>query len=172
MTSHPPPSTSTLPPSQLPMETLLNVLQPITVPTSSPKASFTNWGLSYTCKPTVVFEPETEEQCELIVELARREGQSVRATGVGHSPSDLACTSGYMLRTEKLSKVIEVSTTRHPPRLEEEQSCFRGFYSHPNVPLSLIFPSRQSPSDCCARFSVRHGFVSPSYLIHLTLDTI
>ncbi len=57
----------------------------------------------------MVFEPQTEEQCEYILELARREGQTVRAAGVGHSPSDLACTSGYMLRTEKLDKIIEVS---------------------------------------------------------------
>ncbi|KAK7676057.1 hypothetical protein QCA50_020981 [Cerrena zonata] len=109
MTSHPPPSTSY---THLPTETLINGLQPITIPTSSPKASFINWGLSYTCKPIMVFMPETEEQCEMIVELARREGQPVRAAGVGHSPSDLACTNGYMLRTEKLSKVIEVNVEK------------------------------------------------------------
>lgn len=95
--------------ADIPYETLLSLLQPVTVPSSSPRSTFTNWGLSYSCKPLVVFEPETEEQCEQIFELARREGQTVRAAGVGHSPSDLACTSGYMLRTEKLDKIIEVS---------------------------------------------------------------
>lgn len=48
-------------------------------------------------------------QCALILELARREGKTVRAVGVGHSPSDLACTNEYMLRTTKLDKVLEVS---------------------------------------------------------------
>lgn len=55
-----------------------------------------------------VFEPESDYQCELILELARREGKTVRAAGVGHSPSDLACTSGYMVRTDKLCRVLEV----------------------------------------------------------------
>ncbi|KAH9929479.1 L-gulonolactone/D-arabinono-1,4-lactone oxidase [Fomitopsis serialis] len=77
-----------------------------------PRATFINWGLSYLCRPLAVFEPETEYQCELIFELARREGKTVRATGVGHSPSDLACTTGYMLRTEKLNEIIEVNTEK------------------------------------------------------------
>lgn len=84
-------------------------LEPITIPSSSPKATFTNWGLSFTCQPSVVFEPETDEQCEWICELARREGRTVRAAGMGHSPSDLACTSEFMLRTNKLDKIVEVS---------------------------------------------------------------
>lgn len=94
---------------------LYALLRPITVPASDPRARFVNWGLSYECTPLSVFEPTTEYQCELILELARREGKAVRAAGVGHSPSDLACTSGFMLRTEKLDKIIEVS--KRPPWL-------------------------------------------------------
>jgi L-gulonolactone oxidase len=60
----------------------------------------------------VVFEPETEYQCELILELARRQKKIVRAVGVGHSPSDLACTSDYMLRTEKLNRILEVNAEK------------------------------------------------------------
>ncbi|OBZ74341.1 L-gulonolactone oxidase [Grifola frondosa] len=63
--------------------------------------------------PLAVFEPENEEQCALILELARREGKTVRAAGIGHSPSDLACTTGFMLRTEKLCKIIEVNSEKH-----------------------------------------------------------
>ena len=51
-----------------------------------------------------------EWQCQLILELARREGRRVRFAGVGHSPSDLACTKEYMLRTTKLNRVLEVGT--------------------------------------------------------------
>lgn len=98
--------------SAIPLHTLYALLEPVTVPQHHPRATFINWGLSYVCRPLAVFEPETEYQCELIFELARREGKTVRATGVGHSPSDLACTSGYMLRTEKLSEIIEVNTEK------------------------------------------------------------
>lgn len=60
-----------------------------------------------------VFLPTTEEQCVLIVELARREGTSVRCAGAGHSPSDLACTQGYMIRTDKLDALVEVRFQVH-----------------------------------------------------------
>ncbi|KAG2356800.1 L-gulonolactone D-arabinono-1,4-lactone oxidase [Suillus spraguei] len=100
--------TSTLQLSAIPLPQLYDLLQPITVPNTSPKAKFTNWGLTFTCTPLAVFEPTTELQCEFILELARREGRVVRAVGVGHSPSDLACTTGYMLRTTKLDRLLEV----------------------------------------------------------------
>ena len=79
-------------------------LQPILVP----EIRFTNWGHTFSCAPLAIFEPESVYQCQLIVELAHREGKVVRAVGVGHSPSDLACTSGYMLRTTKLNRLLEV----------------------------------------------------------------
>lgn len=34
----------------------------------------------------------------------------MRFAGVGHSPSDLACTADFMLRTVKMNKVLEVSS--------------------------------------------------------------
>ncbi|KAI9057550.1 L-gulonolactone/D-arabinono-1,4-lactone oxidase [Trametes sanguinea] len=96
----------------IPLHTLHQLLAPITIRREHPKASFTNWGLSYTCRPLSVFVPESEYQCRLILELARREGKTVRTAGVGHSPSDLACTTEYMLRTEKLNKVLEVNAEK------------------------------------------------------------
>lgn len=92
----------------IPTPLLYKLLQPLTVPSQSPRARFTNWGLTFTCRPLAIFEPETYEQCALILELSRREGRRVRFAGVGHSPSDLACTSEYMLRTTKLNQILEV----------------------------------------------------------------
>jgi L-gulonolactone oxidase len=94
--------------ADVPLHAIYSLLQPLTLHSSSPRATFTNWGQTFTCTPLAVFEPQTEYQCELILELARRERKSVRAVGVGHSPSDLACTSEYMLRTEKLNRILEV----------------------------------------------------------------
>jgi L-gulonolactone oxidase len=90
-------------------EHLYQKLQPITVPSHSPRAHFNNWGQTWYCTPLAVFEPETVEQCGTILELARREGKVVRAVGVGHSPSDLACTTGFMIRMTRMNKIIEVS---------------------------------------------------------------
>jgi L-gulonolactone oxidase len=86
---------------------LYALLQPITL---SPGTAFRNWGHTFRCTPLTIFEPVSEYQCELILELARREGRTVRAVGVGHSPSDLACTSGFMVRMGRLNQVLEVRT--------------------------------------------------------------
>ncbi|TFK49972.1 L-gulonolactone D-arabinono-1,4-lactone oxidase [Heliocybe sulcata] len=96
-------------PAGLSLEALYELLRPITVPPKSPRSTFHNWAHTYSCKPVAVFEPENEYQCELIVELARREGKAVRATGVGHSPSDLPCTKDYLVRVGKLNKLLEAN---------------------------------------------------------------
>ncbi|KAF8591766.1 L-gulonolactone/D-arabinono-1,4-lactone oxidase [Ramaria rubella] len=88
-------------------------LEPVTLSSDSEHASFQNWGKTYRCKPRAVFQPEDEAQCRLILELARREGTTVRACGAGHSPSDLACTSGYLLRTDRLERVLQINVHEH-----------------------------------------------------------
>lgn len=98
--------------SALSIQHIYNLLQPVTLSPSSPRSRFLNWGRSYSCKPLAVFEPENLRDCQLILELARREGQTVRAVGVGHSPSDLGCTTGYMIRTDRLNKIKEVRRLR------------------------------------------------------------
>jgi L-gulonolactone oxidase len=105
-------STTTVQLSTIGIAQLYDLLQPITVPNTSSTDKFANWSQTFACSPLAIFEPETEYHCELILELARREGRVVRAVGVGHSPSDLACTTGYMLRTTKLNRLLEVSIFR------------------------------------------------------------
>ncbi|KAJ7062663.1 hypothetical protein C8F01DRAFT_1023710 [Mycena amicta] len=86
-----------------------DLLASITVPSSSPRANFINWGLSFECRPLAIFEPENAEQCALVLGLAKREGCVLKAVGVGHSPSDLACTGDFMLRMTKMNRLLEVN---------------------------------------------------------------
>ncbi|KAJ7197100.1 L-gulonolactone D-arabinono-1,4-lactone oxidase [Mycena haematopus] len=88
------------------------ILTSITVPSTSSRSRFVNWGLSYECQPLAIFEPENERHCELVLEFARKEGRVLRAIGVGHSPSDLACTKDFMLRMTKLNKLLEVNVEK------------------------------------------------------------
>ncbi|KAJ3572787.1 hypothetical protein NP233_g2855 [Leucocoprinus birnbaumii] len=92
--------------ADIPLHTLYDLLRPITL--SAKRTRFNNWGLAFYCIPLAIFEPESLYQCKLVLELARREGKTVRAVGVGHSPSDLACTSGYMVRLTKMNRLIQV----------------------------------------------------------------
>lgn len=87
---------------------LHDYLKTVTVPPSARQARFVNWGLAFACRPTVVFEPTSDEQCVAIVHLARREGVGVRAAGAGHSPSDMACTDDFMIKTHKLNALLDV----------------------------------------------------------------
>ncbi|KAK4049968.1 D-arabinono-1,4-lactone oxidase [Microbotryomycetes sp. JL201] len=71
-------------------------------------SKFTNWATTFTCRPNSVLQPNTVEDVRLIVEYARRTGQTLRSAGSGHSPSDLVCTDGIVLNLDKLNSVIEI----------------------------------------------------------------
>lgn len=84
-------------------------IEPVSIASSSPDAQFTNWAKTFRCRPQRVFAPTTIEQCRSILELARREGAILHPVGVGHSPSDLACTNGWLLKTEGIKGMLTVS---------------------------------------------------------------
>lgn len=108
-----PPRTSL---ADIPTDALYRLLEPVTKRAGT---SFANWGRTFACTPLAIFEPVSEHQCTLVLELARRERKTVRIAGVGHSPSDLALTNEFMLSTLKLNQVLEV---RLPP-LIQSPSC-------------------------------------------------
>ncbi len=91
---------------------LLSILEPITIPSTSPLSTFSNWAKTFTCKPSKVFLPTTVLQCRVIVEYGRRVGKKVRPVGVGHSPSDLALTDDLMVRMTEMKTLIDVSRKR------------------------------------------------------------
>ncbi|ORY30569.1 D-arabinono-1,4-lactone oxidase [Naematelia encephala] len=83
-------------------------LAPIAVPSRSPRATFANWAKTFECRPQRVFAPTTVLQCRQAIELARREGATLHPVGVGHSPSDLACTKGWLVLMEGLKGQVRV----------------------------------------------------------------
>jgi len=87
---------------------LRQAIESISTPSSSAQANFSNWAQTFTCRPERVFEPTTVLQVRQIIELARREGATVHPVGVGHSPSDLACTKGWLMRMGGLKGVTRV----------------------------------------------------------------
>lgn len=73
------------------------------------REQFQNWGQSARCQPLAVMRPNTEEEVQLVIELARRQGREIRCFGAGHSPSDLVCSSDYMMNLDRLSGLIKVT---------------------------------------------------------------
>ncbi|KAK3819471.1 MAG: L-gulonolactone oxidase-like protein [Linnemannia gamsii] len=75
---------------------------------STPNKVFQNWAQTFRCMPEQYYTPTTEEEVIKIIHLARISGKHVKAIGTGHSPSDLACTDGFMINTDKLNNIIKV----------------------------------------------------------------
>ncbi|KAG0305498.1 hypothetical protein BGZ97_001095 [Linnemannia gamsii] len=79
---------------------------------STPNKVFQNWAKTFRCVPEQYYTPSTEEEIIKIIHLARISGKNVKAIGTGHSPSDLACTDGFMINTDKLNRLISVDETK------------------------------------------------------------
>lgn len=70
------------------------------------------WARTFSCLPELYVQPQTEAEVEKALALARRCGRRVVVTGCGHSPSDLTCTSGWMLNLDGLCRVVSVDGAR------------------------------------------------------------
>jgi L-gulono-1,4-lactone dehydrogenase len=60
-------------------------------------------------EPLRIYRPATLEDVREIVRTAERDGATVRAVGSGHSWSDVALTTGYLLRPDRLNAPLEVT---------------------------------------------------------------
>src|SRR5262245_7548193 len=62
-----------------------------------------------TIEPLRIYRPATLEDVREIVRTAERDGATVRAVGSGHSWSDVALTTGYLLRPDRLNRPLEIT---------------------------------------------------------------
>lgn len=67
-----------------------------------------NWAKTYRCKPLAYFEVETVEQIKAVLDLARRDGRTVKVVGSSHSPSDLVMTNDYIINMDKMNAMLHV----------------------------------------------------------------
>lgn len=66
------------------------------------------WARTFTSYPELYIQPETIEEVQKIVLLARVARRRVVVVGSGHSPSHLTCTSAWMVNLDRLSQVLKV----------------------------------------------------------------
>ena len=67
-----------------------------------------NWAGDQRCSPAAIERPATREQLAEIVRGAGERGLRVRASGSGHSFTDVALTDGVMVRCDRLDRVLSV----------------------------------------------------------------
>ncbi|XP_062504109.1 L-gulonolactone oxidase-like [Corticium candelabrum] len=79
---------------------------------------FLNWARTYSCTPLLYFEPSTLQEIQELLGRAKRERKHVKVAGCGHSPSDIACTTDYMISLRKFNRVLEVDTQRMTVKVE------------------------------------------------------
>lgn len=66
------------------------------------------WAKTFQSRPELYLRPQSLEEIQKIVNLARRCRRRLVVVGCGHSPSDLTCTSSWMVNLDDYSRVLRV----------------------------------------------------------------
>ena len=72
------------------------------------RASWTNWGGTYSCSPTRIQSPISEEEIVAIVRGEADRGERVKTIGSGHSFTDIGCTDGCLVKLDRYNQVLNV----------------------------------------------------------------
>lgn len=66
------------------------------------------WARTFTCKPELYIRPQSVPEVQKAVNLARTSRRRITTTGSGHSPSDLTCTSSWLINLDDLRQILDV----------------------------------------------------------------
>jgi L-gulonolactone oxidase len=81
-------------------------------------ARWRNWAGDQQCAPASIEHPSNREQLAEIVQAAAERGLPVRASGSGHSFTDIALTDGVMVRCDRLDRILSVDIERGLVKVE------------------------------------------------------
>lgn len=68
------------------------------------------WAKTYHSFPELYIQPHSTEEIRKIVNLAQRCRRRLVVVGCGHSPSDLTCTSSWMVNLDRYNRILKVHT--------------------------------------------------------------
>jgi D-arabinono-1,4-lactone oxidase len=66
------------------------------------------WARTFHSSPELYIQPESIAEVEKLVNLARRCRRRVTTVGCGHSPSDITCTSSWLVNLDNFNKILSV----------------------------------------------------------------
>lgn len=66
------------------------------------------WAKTYHSFPELYIQPQSIEEIRKTVNLARRCRRRLVAVGCGHSPSDLTCTSSWMVNLDRYNQILGI----------------------------------------------------------------
>lgn len=64
------------------------------------------WARTFYCRPELYVQPESIAEIQKAVKLARKCCRRLVVTGCGHSPSDLTCTSSWLMNLDRFNQVL------------------------------------------------------------------
>lgn len=82
----------------------------------NPKSRYLHhtWAQTFFSRPELYFQPWSIPELQKIVTAARRTRKRLCVTGFGHSPSDLTCTSSWLINLDNLSQILERNVDNTP----------------------------------------------------------
>ncbi|KAL8872566.1 MAG: hypothetical protein Q9174_001824 [Haloplaca sp. 1 TL-2023] len=66
------------------------------------------WAKTYHSFPELYIQPQSTEEIQKAVRLARRCRRRLVVVGCGHSPSDLTCTSSWMINLDNFKRILKI----------------------------------------------------------------
>ncbi len=70
------------------------------------------WARTFHSRPELYIQPHSTEEIQKVVTLARRCRRRIVTVGSGHSPSDLTCTSSWMVNLDHYDRILEIDEDR------------------------------------------------------------
>ncbi|KAM7209682.1 sugar 1,4-lactone oxidase [Naviculisporaceae sp. PSN 640] len=129
------------------------------------------WAGTYTSLPELYIQPESVAEVEKAINLARRCRRRIATTGCGHSPSDITCTSSWLINLDNFNKVELIDRQSYVVVMQSGIRIYQ--LSQMLQPFGLNLPSlgsinEQSIAGAISTgthgSSLRHGLVSESVL--------
>ncbi|KAI5783627.1 D-arabinono-1,4-lactone oxidase-domain-containing protein [Geopyxis carbonaria] len=70
------------------------------------------WARTNHARPELYLKPQSTDELQLIVNLARQCGKQIVVVGSGHSPSDMTCTTSWMINLDDFGAVVSEDTEK------------------------------------------------------------
>ena len=67
------------------------------------------WARTFYSYPERYIQPRTSEELQKVIKLARRYRRRIVVVGCGHSPSDLTCTSSWLVNLDHFEEILDVN---------------------------------------------------------------
>src|ERR1700734_3725545 len=76
------------------------------------------WAKTFFSHPELYIRPQTIPEIQQLVTLARRCRRRLVTVGSGHSPSDLTCTSAWLVNLDDFNRILNIDPTTQTVTVE------------------------------------------------------